>query len=269
MIKEAKAVDAIPMVITFDPHPANIMHSLNNKKMITKIRHRLSLFDSLGVKICFLIKFSKKFAELSCNDFFNNILIKSLNVDKIIVGFNFGFGKNKQGNIDFLSCECKNSNIDLLVIPPVKFNEELVSSSLIREYLLLGDLKQSSNMLGRTYSIFGKVVKGSCRGRDLGFPTANIEFTNECIPKKGVYAVRVRLDNDILKGVANIGIRPTFGDKKLFLEVFIFDFDKNIYDKEIEVFFIDKIRNEQIFDSTSVLKSQIFKDCNRAREILL
>lgn len=270
MLDYAEKHSAVAMAVTFDPHPSTVISNKDQMKVITSIRHKMNLFNEMNVPICFLVKFNKIIADMSAEDFFYKILLQDLNINTIVVGFNFGFGKEKQGDINFLKEQCEKQGINFVSVSPVCINDEIVSSTKIRKYIKQGNFKQADLLLGREYSIIGKVVHSQGIGAQLGYPTANIKITNDCVPEYGVYAVKIKgLDeNKVLYGAANLGDVPTFHRKELFLEVYIFDFDEDIYNKEIEIIFVEKIRNEKDFGSKEELIEQIEKDCVKAKQIL-
>ncbi len=195
--------------------------------------------------------------------------MEKVNTKKIIVGYNYRFGKGKTGDVEFLKNKCKEFNIEVVAIEALKIDNKVVSSSRIRGLIKNGEVEEASKFLGRDYPIFGRVVEGSKRGNLLGFPTANLEISEELYPKTGVYAVEVEWNKMVFNGLANVGFNPTFSknDSKSFsLEVHILDFDKDIYGEEIKVNFKRRIRDEIRFDSPELLIDQIRKDIQWAKE---
>ena len=267
MLKEAEANSAKGMVVTFDPHPTHVLPYSKPKKIITSLRHKMYLLQQLGVHISFFVKFDKDFSEMAAEEFFYKILLKSLNINTIVIGYNFHFGKNQAGDADFLRKICKKNNINFIVVDPVVLNNQAVSSSHIRDLIFQARFDEVSSLLGRDYSIFGKVEPGVGRGESLGFPTANIGMRGRSTPDCGVYAVKVRFNEKIYNAAANIGYFTKNNKKDIWLEVFIFDFNYNLYGKEIEVFFIKRIREERVFASDKELKEQIAGDCEEVKTI--
>ena len=266
MIDEAKKRKAIPMLVTFDPHPTSIIKGVVSKKIITTLRYKMFLIKNLGVPVCFLIKFDEQFAQMEAQEFFYKVLLDYLHISAIVVGFNFRFGKAHAGNVEFLEKESKKNNIDFIAIEPVKVNGEVVSSSKVRDSIEKADFKNAEMFLGRRYAFGGRVVHGKHVGRTWGFPTANIIITNECIPPLGVYAVSVRVEESLFDGVANIGY-TSLKSEEIVLEVYIFNFKEDLYNKDIEIFFVQKIRDEKHFENKEDLIAQIKEDCKQAEKI--
>ncbi len=253
-------LDLPTMVISFYPHPNDFL-----KKKISTISNcndKYNILKNIGVDELLLINFNAKFANLSANDFIQNLLIKQLNIKYLLIGDDFHFGKNRTGNINILK-----QHISIDVINALYLNNIRISSSNIRKYLDNGDIKTANHMLGRKFNISGKVVTGDGRGKTIGFPTINIAFGRRLLPIAGVFAVTITITNTAYKGVANIGTKPTFDGKNTTLEVHIFNFNKEIYNHRVTVNFIDKIRNEQKFSTIDELKKQIIIDINLAKKI--
>lgn len=264
-LKKAKKTKRKFGLLTFEPVPVMFF----NKKIIN---HRLDLesqkiLNLKKEKLDFLIiqKFSKRFSKLSYQDFIYKVLFKKIKCKYLYVSKNFKFGKKRKGDVSKLKKYEKFYFYKTIVTPPLIKGNKTVSSSIIRKLLKKGDLKKANNLLNRKWEVIGKVVKGSQRGRKIGFPTCNILLKKYIIPKFGVYAVNVRINNILKKGIANIGYRPTFNGKKLLLEVNIFGINKNLYNKNINVIFNKFIRPEKKFKSILELKNQIRKDIKLAK----
>ena len=230
------------------------------------------LIEKSGIETVLCIEFSLAFAEISPPAFVRDILVEKVNAKEIIVGYNYHFGKGKAGDVEILKNICKQFNIGVEVMEALNIDHTIVSSSKIRELIRGGEVEKASKLLGRNYPIIGRVVGGSKRGHTLGFPTANLEISDELYPKTGVYAVEVVWNNQPFKGLANVGFNPTFappegGEKKGFsLEVHLLNFNEEIYGEEIQVNFKKRIRDEMRFDSPSHLIDQIQKDIQWAEE---
>ncbi|HEV2613730.1 MAG TPA: bifunctional riboflavin kinase/FAD synthetase [Gammaproteobacteria bacterium] len=246
-------------VLTFEPYPQAYFHPERKMPRLTTLREKLKLFKKFGIKAVYAVPFDKKFSLLSPEDFIQTILIKTLGSKKIIVGEDFRFGFHRAGDTNLL-----NQYITTEVIKPVLCDGSKISSTRVREALFHSDLPLVKKLLGRDYSIIGRVVRGDGRGRQLGFHTANISLLKRLPPLRGVYAVKI---NNKLKGVANIGSRPTVDGTRDYLETHIFDFNKDIYGDYIEVEFVQKIRDEKKFDSLNALQEQIKLDVQLARDI--
>lgn len=247
-------------VMTFEPHPREFFDSISAPSRIISLREKLEFFDSMGINRVHVIRFDADFAKISAEEF-TNILKNNLNAKKLVLGKDFRFGQNRKGGVEML----KNAGIEILVADEFMINHERVSSSLVRESLSHGDFKKVNLLLGRPYAISGKVIHGDKRGREIGFPTANIHMFHERPPLRGVFAVK--LDDSF--GVANLGIRPTVsGLSQLNLEVHVFDFSADLYGKHVHVTFLKKLRDEKKFNNVNELKLQIEIDIANAKSFL-
>ena len=210
-------------------------------------------------------KFNKKFSRINYKEFISKILFKKINCKYIYVSKNFKYGNKREGDVEKLKANEKKYSYKTIVTSPVLKNKKTISSTLIRKFLKMGKIKKANKLLGRKWEVIGKVTRGYRRGRKIGFPTCNLNLDNYIIPKCGVYAVNVRINKILKKGIANIGYRPTFEGKKLLLEVNIFNLKKNLYDKKINVIFNKFIRPEKKFKNILQLKNQIKKDIRLAK----
>ncbi|HRI45714.1 MAG TPA: bifunctional riboflavin kinase/FAD synthetase [Ignavibacteriaceae bacterium] len=271
LVNRAKERNCRSVLLTFEPHPRKVVSKDFDLRLLTSTDEKKRLISRLGVDEILVIPFTKEFSQMSSDDFFNEFIIKKIGIKEIILGYDHRFGKGRDGDENKVRELGKLFGFDVITVPPVKFGDLTVSSSLIRKELAEGRVKNISDYLNRYYSITGSVSEGDKRGRLLGFPTANISVSDsdKMIPSNGVYAVRVIIGDETFKGVMNIGKRPTFQSiESTILEVNIFDFEKNIYGREIMVEFIDRLRDEQKFSSKDELIAQIEKDKKRALEIL-
>jgi len=258
LIEVANAKNIMPAVMTFEPHPREFFTPLNAPERLSNLREKLERFEAIGVKKVFVCAFNKEFAAITAQDFMQTILREKLNVSSILVGEDFKFGAKRAGTV----ADFKVNGFDLISLPQISFEGERVSSTRVRKALANGDLNLAKTLLGHNYSISGKVVHGAARGRQLGFPTANIHMRHERPALTGVYAVKL----DGLNSVANLGVRPTIaGVPKLLLEVHVLDFNGDLYGKHMHVEFMQKIREEMKFDSLDALKAQIAADIVVAR----
>ena len=258
LIIESKSNNILSSVMTFEPHPREFFSPKLAPKRIISLREKLEYFDELKIDQVFIVNFNDEFSRKSYLDFIE-ILKKNIQAKKIIIGNDFRFGKQREGNIDKLI----DNSVDVCVMNKIEYKGERVSSTIIRDSLAAGDLKRAAMLLGRSYSISGKVVHGDKRGREIGFPTANIHMFHNRPPLKGVFAVK--LNN--MYGVANLGVRPTIaGFSKLNLEVHLFNFSKNIYGKHAHVTFLKKIRDEKKFENIDALKKQIQIDIENVKK---
>jgi len=271
VVKDARKIEGKSLIITFKTHPVRILDSFTEPYLITSIPHKLKLIAERGVDFCYLIDFNEGFAEIEAEKFVKNILCQKLKIKKIITGFNFRFGQGQKGDNTLLKEMGENLGFKVIVIDKVSLGGKSPSSTMIRKAIHEANFNLIDELLGRRYSLWGEVVEGEKIGRTIGFPTANINPFHEIVPAQGVYAVKVKIENQDYQGVLNIGYPPFFvkegNEKKLKIEVYILDFIDDIYGQEIEVFFIDKVRDEISFSDADELKEQIEKDLEKAKEI--
>jgi riboflavin kinase/FMN adenylyltransferase len=252
-VATAKEQQLTPAVMTFEPHPREFFAPQNAPARLSSLREKLEYFEEAGIEDVFVLRFNQTFAAITAQDFMHQVLKTSLSATTILVGGDFCFGAKRQGTVKDLM----QPGFQLIDFPEVKVEHERVSSTLVRDALAEGNFTQAERLLGRPYSISGKVVHGAKRGRQLGYPTANVHMRHERPAFTGVYAVKL----DGREGVANLGVRPTIaGIPKLMLEVYVFDFDGDLYDEHVHVQFFHKIRDEMKFDGLDALKARIAQD---------
>ena len=255
----AKSQQLKPAVMTFEPHPREFFMPQNAPARLSSLREKLEYFNEVGVNDVFVLRFNQAFSAVNAHDFMHQVLRDSLHANTILVGGDFCFGAKRKGTVQDLI----DTGFSLIDFPEVKVGDARVSSTLVRDALADGDLVQAERFLGRPYSISGKVVHGAQLGRQLGYPTANVHMRHERPALTGVYAVKL----DGREGVANLGVRPTIaGVPKLMLEVYVFDFDGDLYDQHVHVQFYHKIRDEMKFDGLDALKAQIALDVVSAKQ---
>ncbi len=273
LFEEAKSLSIIlnaePLIVTFDPHPRSVLFPEANFKLLTTLEEKFYLLSELGVKNIALIPFTRALSELSADLFVQEYIVDNLRAKGVVVGFNFRFGKGRQGDVEYLKELSKKYNFTFKAVPPVILDGIVISSSVIRSLIEKAQIETANKLLGRPYFLIGKVVKGRGRGKHLGYPTANIEVSSlKLLPPAGVYAVWVLINGKRFKGALNIGKRPTFEEKEISIEVHIFNFDKDIYGETLKIEFIKHIREEKKFSSIEELKTQIEKDCQLINQIL-
>jgi len=269
LIEEAHREKRCAVVITFDPHPKKVLRpDIRPFYLITSIEEKIKLLEDIGVDALILIPFDLNFSKMTAESFVCDILWDKLHIRKIFVGHDYSFGKSKTGNKIFLAEYGKKLGFEVDIIDAVKLDEETISSTRLRHLILEGDVKAAARLLGRPYNVSGIVVPGKKRGSILGIPTANIKPEKELIPAQGVYAVIAHLGKDRYKGVLNIGFNPTFSDTDLSVEVYLLDFNGDIYGEKVDVLFIERIRDEAKFENSEQLVKQIRKDIDEARTIL-
>ncbi len=255
-------------VLSFYPHPR--LYFNQEIKVINPLPEKIDNISRLGVSALITLKFTKEIASLSKEAFVKDILHQKLHAKVIVVGYNFRFGHKRSGSVEDLCQIAKRFGIETKIIPPVVIDGKVVSSSLIREYFELGEIEAIKKNTGFYPKVSGLIKKGRQLGRTIGFPTANVDYPKgQLLPSNGVYAVECLLNDKKYKGVANIGVNPTVKqDQKVMLEVYLFNFSQDIYDKNMAVIFIRKIRDEQTFPSLLQLQKKIEEDAETAKNIL-
>lgn len=269
VIREARREKSRAVVITFEPHPKMVLHPERKPfYLITSIDEKIARIAEAGIDGLLLIPFSMEFSHTTAREFVHTILWDRLRIKKIFIGHDYTFGRGREGNETFLAAAGEKLGFAVEVIGAFKIGDAVISSTLTRNLILAGRVKEAALYLGRPYNLGGEVIAGHRRGRALGFPTANLRPDKALVPAPGIYAVRLRLGDRPLQGVMNVGFNPTFSDNALSVEVYIFDFDEDIYGKRLEALFIDRIREEMKFDGPAQLVEQIRRDAETARKIL-
>jgi len=273
VVEKAEALGGTSIVMTFEPHPTRVLKLNGHPPLITLNEQKIELIEKSGVDVIICMPFTRQFADISAQEFVEDLLVKRIGMKAIVVGKDYTFGKNREGNLDVLQTYAKNMGFEVIMANWIQTSNGVpgrISSTRTRKLVIDGKVAEAKKLLGRNYQIRGQVTTGRDRGgKLLGFPTANIILHDELCPKNGVYAVTVEcLDNRYL-GVANIGYSPTFNNGKQFtVEVHILDFNHNIYGQKIRVNFVERIRDEIKFPSIAELSDQINKDIEKARVIL-
>ncbi len=267
----AQAANGTPVVVTFDPHPEKVLRPQSAPRLLTATEHKTALIRALGVGHLLIIHFDKQFAATEPEDFAEQLVAHSKPLREICVGHEWSFGRNRRGNLDLLKNLGAKMNFHVIGVPPIKSNDEVVSSTAIRQAIEGGDFARAAGMLGREYTILGTVVRGDNLGKKIGFPTANLTAHNEQFPPNGVYAAVARLVDGMHCGVVNLGVRPTVtsGKSERVLEIHLFDFDRDIYGRDIEIRFVKFLRPETKFESLDALVAQIRRDVQQARELFM
>lgn len=271
VVSQAKAMDGESVLLTFFPHPRLVLYPDDNDlKLLNSLEERIELVEKLGVDHMVILPFTKEFAKLSPEEFVREILVNKLKVKKLIIGYDHRFGKNRRGSFKDMLRFSKLFGFSLEEITAQEIADCTVSSTKIRKALLDGDVNEANALIGRPYTLKGEVMHGSKKGKELGYPTANIhvEAQYKLIPSNGVYAVKIYHDDREYTGMLNIGDNPTFADKNWSIEVHIFEFDKNIYNQTVEIAFIQRMRDEMKFSSVDELIQQMKEDEVNAKEIL-
>ena len=265
MVDEAKELNITPAVLLFSKHPKEVLLG-KSPELLTSLIDKHEILEELGVKTVYETDFTPEFRTLSPEDFVKEILLEKLNMKSVFVGFDYRFGHKASGDVNVLKDLSEKYNFKVTVISPVYDETKVLSSTEIRDHIRGGNLDLANEMLDRYYKIRGQVVHGNKIGRTLGFPTANIELSsNYPIPKIGVYETKAIVNKKTYMSLTSIGTNPTVGGDKIKIETYILDFDEDIYDEEIELEFIEYLRDEWMFDSLDELKVQMQKDVDRVK----
>jgi len=250
------------LVLTFYPHPRMVLQGESEVKILNTIGEKIDLLASIGIQNLVIHPFDETFSRLSADEFVKTVLVDRFHIQKIIIGHDHRFGKNRTANIDDLVAFGKQYDFEVEQISVQEIQDVSISSTKIRNALIAGNITLANDYLGYEYSLTGIVAKGKQLGRTIGIPTANlqIEENDKLIPSNGVYIVKSILNNKIVFGMMNIGFNPTVEGKKLSIEVHYFDFEEDLYNQEIRVSFLKPLRSEQKFDSVELLKAQLGKD---------
>ncbi len=266
--QEAQSRGYLSGVVTFKTHPESVLSSGTTIPWLVQLEDRVALIREIGIELIAVLPFTSELSQLSAREFVR-ILKDNLKMRGLIIGPDFALGKNREGNIESLRSLGKDFGFSVEVFPSVTLDGTVVSSSIIRQFLLQGDIKRVEKLVGRRFSIKGQVVSGDRRGGKLGFPTANLEAApDQALPADGVYATVVYIDHQPLPAITNIGTRPTFGGNKRLVETHVLDYSSNLLGQQLKVEFLERIREEKRFATADDLKAQIAKDIEKAREIL-
>jgi riboflavin kinase/FMN adenylyltransferase len=266
--RHAKDAGGTPVVVTFDPHPARVLRPEKAPRLLTATEHKIALIRELGVEHLVVVKFDREFAATPPQEFVRQLVSHSKPLREICVGHAWSFGRNRAGNLTLLQKLGGENGFSVVGIKPVAVNGSVVSSTSIRRAVEGGDLAKAAEMLGREYTILGTVKQGAQLGRKLGFPTANLSAHSEQFPPNGVYAAEAKLHGEMLRGIVNLGFRPTVSgaEPERLLELHLFDLSRDIYGEDVEVRFTRYLRAEQKFASLDELAAQIALDVEQARD---
>ncbi len=272
VIEKADAINGTSVAMTFEPHPLRVLEQNNLPPLITLYEQKTELIARSGIDVLICVPFTREFAALSAREFVADLLIKRIGMSAIVVGEDYTFGRNREGNLELLQSMAGQYNFEVIRVDWIQIAKNYpgrISSTRIRELVMEGKVAEVQQLLGRHYQIRGLVTTGRDRGgKLLGFPTANINLHDELCPKTGVYAVTVERRGQHFEGVANIGFSPTFEDRLFTVEVHILDFNQNIYGQKIRINFVKRIRDEIKFASIEQLSEQIKRDVMEARNLL-
>ncbi|PWN06578.1 bifunctional riboflavin kinase/FAD synthetase [Rhodohalobacter mucosus] len=272
VLQKAEKRGARSVIVTFDPHPRDIINPGSaGIKLLSTLKERSELLSDLGVDEMVVIPFDRDFSLLTSEEFVRDIIWEKIGVSEFVIGYDHQFGRNREGTIETVRRLGKELGFNAHVVSRQEVGDKTVSSSAIRKAIQEeGNMRLAASFLERNYILNGRVVHGDKRGKEIGFPTANIlpEHPRKIIPRKGVYAVWVRVGGIHYGGMMNIGVRPTFDGEKETLEVHIFDFDREMYGMEVQIQFVDRVRDERSFDGVEELIGQLERDQNRIRNLL-
>jgi len=258
-----------PSVLLWQPHPAQVLQNNQEIKYLHTLEQKYKVIKSLGIQYLFSLPFSYQTAAFTPLEFVQEYLVNLFQVKKVFIGFNYSFGRKGSGTPELLKTLGEQKGFAVSIIEPVTIDGQLVSSSLIRQKYEAGDMPGAAKLLGYYPTIEGPVVSGEHRGREMGFPTANIAVSSlQALPSFGVYAAYTKYDGLFWSSLVNIGVKPTFNSKKVTVEVYLFDFKKNIYQENLKISLLQKIRSEQKFKNKEELQVQIGHDLESARQIL-
>ncbi len=265
--RQASAVAGPAVALTFDPHPMQLLHPDSYPSPLTTAAERARLLLAHGADHVVLLRTTREFLHLTAEEFFGRVVRGHFDARAMVEGVNFGFGRDRGGNVETLAGLCRRDGLALVVVPPVLLGGEAVSSSRIRSALQRGAVREAADCLGRPYRLMGHVGTGQRRGAALGFPTANLERLETLVPGDGVYAVRVERGEASWPGAANIGPNPTFGESARKVEVHLIGFQGDLYGRQLSVDFVERLRDTRPFGSVSELIAQLRADVERARAI--
>ncbi|HVX37465.1 MAG TPA: bifunctional riboflavin kinase/FAD synthetase [Hyphomicrobium sp.] len=272
LIREAKAearAKRVPSaVMVFEPHPREFFQPDEVQFRLTTLKRKLAIFEKLGVDLVFVEPFDAELAGLPAEAFIERVLVAGLGATHVVIGYDFYFGHKRGGNPELMVRAGEELGFGVTVMPPIAEDGEVFSSSAVRLHLAQGDVKGVTHMLGEPWRVSGKVIGGAKRGTGMGFPTANLPMPKGTTLGHGIYAVRAHLDGMAHDAAAYLGTRPTFDDGQPVLEVFLFDFNGDIYGREIEIEFVDFIRGDRRFRSVEELVAQMEADIAQAKAVL-
>lgn len=268
VVARARETGGTAVAFTFEPHPLKVLAPERSPKLLNTFHGKMRLIEAAGIEVAICANFTREFADQNPEDFAREVLHTKIGVREVYVGYDYAFGKGREGSIESLKKTGRTYGFGVGVVDAVQVEGAAVSSSRIRDLIAAGRVDEAAKFLGRHYGIEGEVVHGSHRGHTLGFPTANINTSHELLPSFGVYAVLARVGGRTLKGVTSIGVRPTFGAGPVSIEVYLFDFDGDIYGKHMELSFVKRLRGEEKFPDAASLIRQMQRDVEQAKESL-
>jgi riboflavin kinase/FMN adenylyltransferase len=267
VVERARALRAVPTVVTFDPHPRAVLHPESAPPLLQTFDQKVEAFGLLGVEQTIVVRFTREFAGVRAREFLRDVVWERLHAKEVYLGRGFAFGRGREGDIEMLRRVSRELGFTADEVPEVRLRGQRISSSRIRELLSAGRVNLARRMLGRPYGVEGRVVRGAERGRQIGFPTANLQPHNRVIPRGGVYVTATLIEGAWRRSVTNVGTRPTFEkEAEPSIETFVMDWDGDLYGDVVRVRFLHRLRDERRFASVEELKRQIALDAARARK---
>ncbi|MFC1938558.1 bifunctional riboflavin kinase/FAD synthetase [Chloroflexota bacterium] len=268
LVERARQLNLLSGVVTFAPHPQRLLSPRTKLPFLTSLEQRKALLKDAGAEAVIVLPFSQELAQLSAREFVG-LLKEHLSLKELVIGPDFTLGRDREGDVSTLRRLGEEMGFTVTMVPPVRINGEMVSSTTIREALASGDLERVHSLIGRSFSLQGKVIRGESRGAKLDYPTANLEIEpGQALPTEGVYATRTYIGGRALESVTNIGRRPTFGGGKSVVEVYILGYQGSLYGQELNIDIIERLRGEKKFDSAEALRQQIARDIEQGRAVL-
>jgi riboflavin kinase/FMN adenylyltransferase len=265
-VQKARSRQGEAAAYTFRPHPQLALRPDSPVRLLSTYDEKLELLEEAGLDVVIEEPFGREFSETPPSVFFTDVILRRISAEAVVVGYDFAFGKGREGNLQVLEKFCKDSGIEFTVVSPVKIGNEVASSSKIRQHLLAGQIAEANALLGREFSYRGIVIRGDQRGRVIGCPTANIQPADKLAIPYGVYVTRSVVDGQVLPSVTSVGVRPTFeGANQPMVETHVLDFSQDLYGKSLEVRFVHRIRDEMKFSGVEELKAWIARDIGEAR----
>lgn len=268
LVDKARELEGTAAVVTFEPHPLHLLAPDKAPLRLNTPEEKVRLLSASCIDLLVILDFTRQLAELSAADFVSEILVRRLGVQHLIVGYDYAFGRDRQGCTAFLAEQARLHGFTLEVLKPITASQQAHSSTMIRQFLREGKVAEAVGVLGRNFTLDGEVVHGDGRGRKLGFPTANLVTEKEILPRDGVYAVKVKWRDRDYDGVINIGHRPTFAKSEPTLEIHLLDFQADLYGERLRIYFVERLRDELKFSSIEALQVAVFEDIARARTLL-
>ncbi len=269
VVDKARELNGTSVVVTFEPHPLRFLAPDKAPLRLNTPEEKIRLFGASCIDMLVVLKFDETLASMSAQEFVEQILVAKLGVAHLIVGYDYAFGRNREGDTKFLSAQADRFGFTLEVLEAVRAEQQAHSSTAIRDVLRAGRVAEAVKILGRNFTLDGKVVHGDGRGRKLGFPTANLVTEKEILPRDGVYVVKVKWREEYYDGVINIGRRPTFEKSAPTLEIHLIDFEGDLYGERLRIYFVDRLRDELKFSSVEALQEAVLEDIRNAKTLLV